>query len=297
MYVAHDEQRQFSGKVYSGDNKLDIYVKGACVLDRSLKINEQSYLTLLTNDVDAINDSLKRINYKGLKIESIPFDFNVTPGCAFYSAHYKIDVFRYLGTRKDDEYSVLLDSDVVSILPLGKDFYSVVESGIPMVYNLPGYGGIRRMQDINKIDPSMTWCVWTGGEFIGGDAAFFAALYNDIISFKEDYWKNINNGLFHVGDEMLTSIALNHLHQEYNTIDAGILGIVYRYWSIYDDQSYDNVGASLVHFPGDKDFFYKADLSGKRICDIMRGYRLYRIKALTKGRVKKILDKNWKSKL
>ena len=54
MYVADNERKQFSGKQYAGETKLDMYVKGACVLDKSLRINEGSSLTLLTNSPHAV---------------------------------------------------------------------------------------------------------------------------------------------------------------------------------------------------------------------------------------------------
>lgn len=297
MYVAYKEQRQFSGKVYSGERKLDMYMKGACLLDKSLKINEGIGLTLLTNDAVSVMASLYRLNYSDLDILEIPFDLNVTEGCAFYSAHYKIDVYRYLGTLSENEYSILLDSDVLSISMLGEDFYNIVHSGIPMVYNLPAYGGSKRLLDIRKIDPNIEWCAWVGGEFISGTSSFFADLYNDIISFKEEYWRNINNDLFHVGDEMLTSIALNHLWEKHRTIDAGDMGYIYRYWSIYEDLKYSNVGASLIHFPGDKIFFNKSDLTSVDIKTIMKGYCFHHLKSFAKGCVKRLVDKNWKSKL
>lgn len=153
------------------------------------------------------------------------------------------------------------------------------------------------MEDISKIVDDVKWCSWAGGEYIGGTNSFFKDLYNDICSFKGSYWNNIDNGLFHVGDEMLTSIALCHLRDRYYTVDAGVQGFIYRYWSIYEELGYKNVDASLVHFPGDKEFFYKVDLSADTVSGIMSGYKIYRIKCLMKGLVKKILDKDWKSKL
>lgn len=83
----------------------------------------------------------------------------------------------------------------------------------------------------------------------------------------------------------------------YYTVDAGVQGFIYRYWSIYVELGYKNVDASLVHFPGDKEFFYKVDLSADTVSGIMSGYKIYRIKCLMKGLVKKNLDKDWKSKL
>ena len=83
----------------------------------------------------------------------------------------------------------------------------------------------------------------------------------------------------------------------FRALDAGVFGYVYRYWSIYDSLPYGKVGTSLVHFPGDKEFFYKVDLSADTVSGIMSGYKIYRIKCLMKGLVKKNLDKDWKSKL
>ena len=153
------------------------------------------------------------------------------------------------------------------------------------------------MEDILKIVDDVKWCAWAGGEYIGGTNTFFQSLYNDICSFKASYWENIENNLFHVGDEMLTSIALCHLREVHCTVDAGMLGYIYRYWSIYENLGYMHVGASLVHFSGDKEFFYNADLNADAVSGIMSGYKLYRVKSVLKGLVKKILDKDWKSKL
>lgn len=80
---------------------------------------------------------------------------------------------------------------------------------------------------------------WVGGEFIGGTASFFKKIYDEILSFKDAYWSVINHGLFHVGDEMLTSIAFAHLRQKQNLcpVDAKWFGVIHRYLSAYESRS------------------------------------------------------------
>ena len=42
MYVDLEEKRYLSGKTYNNEERIDLYVKGSCVLDRSLRINSLS---------------------------------------------------------------------------------------------------------------------------------------------------------------------------------------------------------------------------------------------------------------
>ena len=39
MYVDLDEKRVISRKTYTNNERVDLYLKGSCVLDRSLQIN------------------------------------------------------------------------------------------------------------------------------------------------------------------------------------------------------------------------------------------------------------------
>lgn len=39
MYVDLDEKRVIARKTYTNNERIDLYLKGSCVLDRSLKIN------------------------------------------------------------------------------------------------------------------------------------------------------------------------------------------------------------------------------------------------------------------
>lgn len=39
MYVDLDEKRVMHRKTYTSNERIDLYLKGSCVLDKSLKIN------------------------------------------------------------------------------------------------------------------------------------------------------------------------------------------------------------------------------------------------------------------
>ena len=93
MYVDLDEKRVISRKTYTNNERVDLYLKGSCVLDRSLKINNMGGVKLLTHNKSFIDDSLRRIGYEELEVVEIPFSLNVPKGIPFYSAHYKVDVF------------------------------------------------------------------------------------------------------------------------------------------------------------------------------------------------------------
>lgn len=73
----------------------------------------ESGITLLTNSKTTILDSLSRIGYDGLDVEEIEFTLNVPKGINFYSAHFKIDVFKYHSMKNDSEYSLLLESELI----------------------------------------------------------------------------------------------------------------------------------------------------------------------------------------
>ena len=98
---------------------------------------------LLTNNKSFIDDSLRRIGYEELEVVEIPFSLNVPKGIPFYSAHYKVDVFRYLATLPEDEYSILLDSDVVCMREFPAEYYELIKQGVPSVYYLNAYGGVK----------------------------------------------------------------------------------------------------------------------------------------------------------
>lgn len=292
MYIDPCEKRYLSGKSYSDKERIDLYVKGSCVLDRSLKINGLEGVCILTNNKEELLNSLERIGYKEITVIEIPFTLNVPKGIRFYSAHFKIDVFQYFSTLPTNQYSILLDSDVVCLRDFNKEFYSIVEEGIPTVYYLDNYGGDNKIEDINRITSDIKWLPWAGGEYIGGVSSFYSALYSEIMTIKEDYWRVINGGLFHIGDEMLTSIALSKLRRlGISPVDVKYLGIIHRYWSVTESKHFLKYNSNLIHLPGDKVFESKVDLSASTINELFSGYSFFHLKNRIKQIIKEMLGR------
>lgn len=180
LYLDHSEKRLMGGRTLTADKRIDVFVGCACMLDKSLpwafgeppaksQPTFDPRLTILTNDKAAVGASLRRCGHD-VAVEEIPFSLNVPKGIPFYSAHYKIDAFRYLALRPDNEYSILLDSDVVALRPANEEFRSIVAGGYPLSYTLPNYGNgtDQKIGDCRRVAPEATACEWTGGELWGG---------------------------------------------------------------------------------------------------------------------------------
>jgi hypothetical protein len=107
-----------------------------------------------------------------VNILDISFDFPVPKGIPFYSAHFKIDVFKYFSSKPVDEYSILMDNDVICLHDFPSEFYQCIERNTPLCYLLPRYEQRVMADDISKIDASSSVLEWAGGEFVGGGVIF-----------------------------------------------------------------------------------------------------------------------------
>ena len=118
---------------------------------------------------------------------------------------------------------------------------------------------------------------WVGGEFIGGSADFFQSLYEVIMTFADRYFERIDK-VFHQGDEMLTSIAIEEmrLSNKFILIDGGSVGTIYRYYSFYEKRPIDYYKSWFYHLLCDKSFL--ATIRASQINsneDFCRLYRRY----------------------
>lgn len=248
-------------------------------------------VTILTNDIASIKSSLERLGVTNQKILEIPFIFDVPKGIPYYSAHFKIDVFRYFSTLPKNQYSILCDCDVLLVKPVREDFWNIVNKGKPMIPRMFNGGGLKRLDDCRKISPELDCIEWMGGEFIGGTANFFKILYDEILSIKDSYWKAIPQGLCHIGDEMLTTVALNRLRDKESiyVLDAMMLNILHRYYSVFEHKSYKSYNTPFIHFPGEKVFFRNRDLNSATIDDLFRGWWFHMLVQRLKGCVINLL--------
>lgn len=69
LYIDPEEKRQLAGRIYTQEERVDVFVHNACVLDRTLQLccGEQGVggCTILTNDVACINASLTCVKNSG----------------------------------------------------------------------------------------------------------------------------------------------------------------------------------------------------------------------------------------
>jgi len=181
------------------------YINCCKVLHNSLK-KIGFNLVILTNQPDVI---IKQES--GLNIEHVNFKSNIPENIKFFSAHHKIEVFNYLSLY-GDEYSILLDSDVVCVNNIPENMEKIIQEKIPVYYDVtdqvyPAYGRIKVIEDKSLIMGKKSLGNWAGGELIGGSRVFFEAIYNNCMNYWDKYFNNINK-LHHQGDEMLTSCAI-----------------------------------------------------------------------------------------
>lgn len=233
--------------------QIDIYERNALTFARTLALQGIPY-TLLTNRSD-----LLRSNNKLLNVKEISFKVKVPSGIKFYSAHFKIDVFKYLA-EMTNEYSILCDLDVVCINSIPNSLANIVKSKTPICYDIsdqafPAYGQDRIICDLELITDSPSEGRWYGGEFIGGTHSFFNQLYSTALNLMPRYLQNIHNS-FHVGDEAIVSPAIELLKKRIYIADGGLIGVINRYWNcsvLHPQKPFAWCKQCfLVHLPADK---------------------------------------------
>jgi hypothetical protein len=275
----------------NGDANIKRYINCCNTLSHSFSKRGYS-LTVLTNRPDEI----VKYNY-AIKVEKIEFNLSVPDDIRFYSAHFKIDAFKYLSTRVD-EYSILLDNDIICINDIPENFENIIFDGIPVYYDItdqvyPAYGRTRIIRDKSLIMGLESIGNWAGGEFIGGNQFFWDELYTLCMIFWENYQKHYRS-LHHQGDEMLVSCAIEQFIRTKNCmVNIGTIGGISRFWSVKTlhigkpvEALFDNF---LLHLPADKIF-----LSNYRYADtdkFINDYKKYlknKSEKLTKRMILKI---------
>lgn len=256
------EEDTFAGNISAKSfrDKIATYVNCAITLSNSLQSKGCDF-TLLTNNRKAIEE-IVQTEGQALQVKEIPFTITVPQEIHFYSAHFKLDAFRYLSSL-GDSYVALCDLDIICINDLPHCFSNIIEQKIPMFYDIsdqaiPVVGDKVIIRDLETVHGLASEGRWAGGEFISGTPEFFQALIQAIDSIYDNYINNIPN-LNHVGDETATSAALEMLRKRGTYIaDAGTLGIVGRFWrveTVHPQKSFDYFQRCfLLHLPSDKEF-------------------------------------------
>jgi hypothetical protein len=266
------------------------YIHCCKTLDESLKRVGQK-LTVLTNEPDVI------INEEpGLNVQKIEFELIIPDNIKFFSAHHKIDVFKYLSLY-GDAYSILLDNDMVCINNVPENIYEIVNKNVPMYYDVtdqcyPAYGRSLIMNEKTLLMGINSIGSWAGGEFIGGDKIFFDRIYGYCKKYWNIYISNFTK-LHHQGDEMLVSCAIEEYFLKGNPIiNIGTMGCVGRYWSVKTlhigkpfEALLDNL---FLHLPADKEYLAEYKEGSDFITDYKKYLRnIKRKESIIKGYIKK----------
>jgi hypothetical protein len=268
LYLAKDQSSSIMD-IYAEtyEQKRRFYLKSAINLARSLQKRGIRFV-LLTNNKQEIDDDLQQLQHQDiLTVESISFQLYVPDGLFYYSTHFKLDVFRYFASLDAESYVGLIDLDMVAISDLPVCLENLVKAKIPIYYDvsdqlIPAFSHQVILRDMQKLSPDICEGRWCGGELIAGTPDFFAALSTECNEIYERYLEAVDE-LFHKGDEMITSIALERLRRRGIYIaDAGTLGIIGRYFSVptvrHPQKSFKYFESCfLLHLPVDKDFLAK----------------------------------------
>jgi len=258
LHLADDEKTSVNLSVRSFERQLELYVRNAALLARTLSKRGLRF-TLLTNDEARVRISAAR-GHMVLDIESIPFETQVPRGVLFYSAHFKFDAYRHLSSQSPS-YLCLCDLDMVCTRALPDVFERLVSESVPMRYDITeqvatafGESTIRR--DLETLHLGRSTPHWSGGEFLAGPPGFFAKLVDAIENIYPRYVAALDR-LHHVGDECVTSAAIEVLMESgVRIVDAGRLGLVSRYWSIPTRHRQvplrERADTMLLHLPADK---------------------------------------------
>ncbi|MFY9314754.1 MAG: hypothetical protein WAO95_04235 [Burkholderiales bacterium] len=281
LHLAENQKTAVNLSTRDFREQVSVYVNNARVLAKSLSLRGVAF-GLLTNDRLLIEKCASTADDGfSLEIIEIPFLTKVPSGIRFFSAHHKIDAFRYLASLEGSYYA-LCDLDMVCINDVPTCLHNLIKARIPLCYDIsdqviPAYGHDVIIRDLSTIGGLASEGRWSGGEFVSGTPEFFKKLVNEIDDVYENYIANVPS-MHHVGDEAVTSSALERLKRQGIYIaDAGNLFIVGRYWNtrVRHPQkpfAYFN-HCFLLHLPADKNYISTlAGLEAEGLAEFVSAY-------------------------
>lgn len=253
---AYEDNRQSGVNLHSSD-KLNIYLKNACVaLLSAKKNNEEDEVMLATNlSCEQIPHTYLDILQKnGVLIETIPFDlFNFSNNYLWSLAYYKLCVLSHIVNMGYENVSYM-DTDVY-IQGNFKNIWEECEQNI-LLYDICHGLGTR---DYQIICDEMTdfargkkmLCTHYGGEFFAANAkkakefvGVAKSIYEEMIA---------RNFVTTKGDEFIISLAANQMKQSVKNAGA----YIFRFWTGANfrlvSTCYENNAVTVLHMPGEKE--------------------------------------------
>lgn len=265
LYVSSKDQNP-NLRLNNKKNSFQVYLKNAENLYLSLKKKGLKF-KIITNNKKKIK---KNLNFK-IEVQEIKFNTYVPKDINFYSAHYKIDVYRYFSLKKG--YHALIDLDMLAINSVPNIFKFYLKNKINLLFNLNSNYKKKNKIHNKKILNSLKICnrlenntaEWYGGEFVVGNHKFFNYIYKTIKTLYKNYLANYKR-LHHQGDEMLLNSSIQVLkhNRNFKFKDISNNKIITRYWSINTISKQRPLSFHLKHFlihlPADKIFLSNIDI-------------------------------------
>lgn len=249
-------------------NPYIIYLKMASLLQSSLKAYGYDH-KVITND-GSIFDIYNNNNEIKIKYEKVPLTWKFPHYIDFYSAHFKLELYKIFASGLMGEKILLLDIDMVATSYF-KDILSSLsdlDSNCLVYYDVSNVefdsklkkAHMYAISNLCKINENIENFFWAGGEFIYGTPESFSTLNKACESVIPKYLSSINS-MPHIGDEMVTNVGLRKVSGvvkcfEINNIMSKTALV--RFWSagtvikLPRFNEYKHV--SLFHFPADKEF-------------------------------------------
>lgn len=295
MYIDSENKSLSINGVSGGfDDQMRRFIKCCEALNKSLKFFTGYELNILTNDKPYIESISKSLNC----IE-IDFELKFPKGIRFFASHQKLSIYKFLSSVDKNEYSFLIDNDIICINKMPINLIKCIDKNIPVYYDITShhYPAYSRETIITSKELMMpnedSIGLWAGGEFIGGDRSFFKSLFDEIELLLGNYLKNYEN-VYHIGSEALTSVAIEKVLNNRYICDAGIFGGIGRYWSNKTRHTQNRwksyVNVFLLHIPLDKAFISRIEEVDE---NLVKKYELYLMKVLPLKYIKNIFRKLW----
>ena len=99
LHLAENEQSAMNISTKNFREQVSVYINNATVLSKSLHLKGVEFALLTNNKLLVEKCAHETSDGFSLDIIEIPFITKVPSGIRFFSAHYKIDAFRYLASN------------------------------------------------------------------------------------------------------------------------------------------------------------------------------------------------------
>ncbi len=258
LYI--DKEQKENPNIKGKGTPFDIYLRCANLCAKSVAYHGYKF-RLVTNDKSQVEARLRLLGAKQIDVLEQKFTLIVPGNLKFRAAHFKLELYRLLGSGSYGNEVGVIDIDSVMTGPINFPSFSPETL---LAYDITNqvcedFGRTVVCSDLERlIGRNLSECRWFGGEFIFGNAESFRSLAASVFKLWPKYIENVSD-LHHVGDEMIVAAAI--VSSNLTVIDGGKLGFVARWWTARTNFKQlpfqDVVGRSILHLPSDKQFLAK----------------------------------------